>query len=420
MISTMRIAIVSDEETLGGAAVGATRLADGLIDAGHDVWRVLAASNDHKGGRWRAEVLPAMPRPLKALARLPAAASRLRAHVYPRLSLGHLEAALERIRPDVINVHNLHSARDRGLSLEHVARCARRAPTVWTLHDMWSFTGRCAHAKECTRYLTGCDASCPTPDEYPALEPARIAGEWQRRQRLLGGSLPLTAVCPSRWLTDLARRGLWRGRRVEHIPYGLPLGSYRVHPRAEARRALGLGVQGSIALAGAMSLSDPFKGIATLFGAIRRVRRPFTLLVMGSGAAPTDIPGVTVVNLGRVDSPIFQSLVFSAADLYVHPANQDNLPFIVLEAIACGTPVLATRVGGVPDAVRPDVTGWLVEPADPEALARGLDEALARVEQVDLRARCRAVAEAEYGQERQAARYVELFEELLRAGHTSS
>jgi len=90
------------------------------------------------------------------------------------------------------------------------------------------------------------------------------------------------------------------------------------------------------------------------------------------------------------------------------------LPNVVMEAIACGTPVVGFPVGGVPEMVNPGSTGWLMDEVSPEALARTLDVALDDLDRgVDLRERCRAQAEAEYDVSIQAKRYLELFRSLM-------
>src|SRR5262249_14187929 len=112
-----------------------------------------------------------------------------------------------------------------------------------------------------------------------------------------------------------------------------------------------------------------------------------------------------------------RALAYNAADLLVHPAPVDNLPNVVLEALACGTPVLGFRIGGVPEMVRPGQTGWLAQEVSAAALARGLDAALQDLAQgVDLRPSCRAVAEAEFDDAVQAQRYLQLFRSLLGPG----
>lgn len=408
----MRVVMLSDLEARGGAAIAANRLARGLAATGQDV-RFVTLVPDGNPSRpfvvW--SLAEATRQGDRIIRRLP---SRTAQHLLRRpLALRALRSALDQLRPDVINVHNLHGGWPLGWSVRHVAECARRAPTVWTLHDMWSFTGRCAYSGDCLRYVGGCDAACPTPSEAPALAPALIGAAWRERRSTFNEAPRLTAVAPSRWLAARAAEGLWRDHTVEVIPYGLPLATFAAHDRAAARQALGLDVAGPVLLAAAAQLDDPRKGVAALVESLRSVeRRPLTLLLMGAATPPAVSADVRVVALGLVNSPARQSLVYSAADLYVHSALADNLPNTIMESLACGTPTLAFDVGGVGELVRPGRTGWLVGEVSPAALARGIDAALAALDRDDLRGPCRAVAAAEYGDDLQATRYLGLFERL--------
>src|SRR5262249_14235139 len=118
-------------------------------------------------------------------------------------------------------------------------------------------------------------------------------------------------------------------------------------------------------------------------------------------------------HLGYVDNDRFLSLAYSAADLFVIPSLQDNLPNTVMEAMACGTPVVGFDVGGIRDMVRDGITGSLVASGDLEGLQRSI---VALLKSPDTRHKmseqARQIALAEYPLLRQAQRYSELYEEL--------
>lgn len=402
--------MLSDLEALGGAAIAASRLAAGLERAGHEVWRLVLQPALADGEAPRVRRLGARRAPERLASALPVVRRAVRGVV----ARSALRDALHELAPDVVNVHNIHYAvTTGGWSIEHVVECVRAAPTVWTLHDMWSFTGRCAYNGGCTAHLRGCRVTCPTPRQYPPLARWRIPGAWRAKRRLLAAPGALVGVAPSRWLASEAAASGWRGRRVEVIPYGLLLDEWRPHPQAAAREALQVPRGAPVVLLVASELDDPRKGIDLALEALRLVRaRPLTLLAMGAPPVRLDIPGIRVVNLGPISSVAVQTLAYSASDLLVHAAREDNLPNTVLEALACGAPVLAFRAGGLPDAVRPGETGWLAEEVSAVALARTLEDALRSPPTEALRASCRAVAEAEYDAALQATRYERLFSEL--------
>src|SRR5215471_3324424 len=196
----MHVVMLSDAETKGGAAIAASRLAEALHRLGHRVTRIvhLASGQDHSWSTLSMDFDSSLRRAARAMV-----PSQIR-KAFEIQSVRHrLNGALDILSPDVVNVHNLHgygATRRAGWSAGLVKVCANHAPTVWTLHDMWSFTGRCAYSYDCTKYLTGCDSTCPTPEEHPPLAPERIAQAWATRRLELRKNPSLVAVTPSNWL----------------------------------------------------------------------------------------------------------------------------------------------------------------------------------------------------------------------------
>ncbi|MEW6303178.1 MAG: glycosyltransferase [Verrucomicrobiota bacterium] len=423
----MKIALLSDWETQGGAAKATTRLAAGLAAAGHEVVRLIGCAGNGATGSGVRLLKPSHPMRHQFVRKcLPSTA---RTAWDQRTACSLLNDELAALKPDVINVHNLHAAAWLGWTPELVRVCGEHAPVVWTLHDMWSFTGRCAfntvrldYLAEpdknfgCTKFISGCNATCPTPHEYPSLVPERIAGAWEERRQLFESQKDLQGISPSRWLADEAKQGLWRERTIHVIPYDVPLDVFSPVKRELARKALGIHTTGPVLMLAAQNVDDKRKGGRELIEALKRVRqRPLTVLSLGTGALPLADEGIHYMPSGHIDHERTIALAFNASDVLVHPALADNLPNVVLEAMATGTPTVAFRVGGLPEMVRPGLTGWLAKEPTAESLVAALETALDDLaDGRDLRASCRAVAEAEYGMPQQAKRYVELFESVAR------
>jgi glycosyltransferase involved in cell wall biosynthesis len=241
-----------------------------------------------------------------------------------------------------------------------------------------------------------------------------IAGSWERRRDLFAACPALAAITPSRWLASQACAGLWANHRVEVIPYGIPTEIFRPLDRAYARRALGIPEGSPVLLLAAQYLTDRRKGAEILpqLGPLLK-QRPLTLVTMGHGTLTVPDEGIRVISLGWVDSVDKQVLVYNAADVLLHPAPVDNFPNVVLEALACGTPTVALPVGGLPELVRPNVSGWLADAPTSEALAQAVETALYEVRDGrDLRASCRFLAEDKFTLEAQAEKYITLAQEL--------
>lgn len=405
----MRILMLSDGEVRGGASTAAARMAQGLTRLGHEVLRVVRFPDAPQAGTghpWRTEVIETPPELVRGWLDEPSAAAR--EHVR-----AELDRIIERFRPQAISVHNLHGATRHGWSAELAGQCARAAPTVWTLHDLWSATGRCAYTGGCCLHLSGaCGEACPTWGEYPSCAPERIAAQLAEKRAVLARSPGLCAAAPSAWIAREAALGLWAGRRVEVLANGLDLDAFRPVDRAQARRALGLPEQGRVLLAASLLLDDPRKGTDLLLAALPWLEPGATLLLMGGGELEVPEGRVAVRRLGLLGSDADKVLAYSAADVLVHPARQDNLPNTVAEALACGTPVAGFSVGGVAEMLA-DGAGAAARETTPEALARAVGDVLGREPQA-ARMRCRELALARYALPVQAGRLAALLEELAQ------
>jgi glycosyltransferase involved in cell wall biosynthesis len=315
-----------------------------------------------------------------------------------------LRAVLEDLVPDVVNIHNVHGMR---WSADVLNAVPAQALPIWTLHDMWTLTGRCAYAFDCRQYLTACTATCPTPSEYPAFAPELIAAAHAERSRVLRRRPDAIAVAPSHWLAREAAGGLWHRHRVAHIPNGVPPGEYFPVPRAMARESLRLGLHDRVAVVVAERLGERRKGWHLLRAALARMQHPaLRLLLVGSGIPEGTLPFPhTATVLGNVGQADGMRLALCAADILVHPAPVDNLPNVVLEAMACGVPTVAFPVGGLSDLVRPGISGWLAQTVTAEGLAAALVEAFSTPPGACLDVACRELAVREYTPELQARRY---------------
>jgi glycosyltransferase involved in cell wall biosynthesis len=282
-----------------------------------------------------------------------------------------------------------------------------------TLHDMWAFTGHCSHSFECQRWRTGC-GRCPHLDTYPAVPRDATAIEWRLKQRTLG-STPMTVVSPSRWLADLASQSLLQRYPVIVIPNGLDTETYSPQPVPFARDVFGIPHDATVVMHGSANLADTAKGGGSVLEAVgmlpQAIRDRLHLLVMGDGQ-PTALrrANVPFTMTGYLSSDRLKALAYSCADVFVLPTLADNLPLMLQESMACGTPIIASSVGGVPELVRPGQTGYLVRPGD----AKDLRDQLARLLEhsnsaTAFRERCRRVAVAEYTIQKQVQRMLAIY-----------
>jgi glycosyltransferase involved in cell wall biosynthesis len=313
---------------------------------------------------------------------------------------------------DVINIHVMYGFVDYWTFLTAVPQ---HTPVVRTLHEMSFFTGGCHYDVGCGKYTKHCGA-CPRLGSHRERDLSRRI--WRRKRATLSTITPgrLHLVAPSRWLANEAQRSsLLQKFPVTVIPLALDTEVFRPRHRRGAREALGISPDALVVLFVASLISQPIKGFPLLAQALDGLGDLTNLLLVSMGR---DAAGVKVqiphLPLGHVANERLLSLVYSAADLFVIPSLYDNLPQTVLEATACGTPVVGFAIGGIPDMVRPGVTGLLVPAADVNALRNAIRALLQdpgrRAEMSD---NCRRIAVEEYALEVQARRYIDLYEMIL-------
>lgn len=428
MQPNFRVLHLSTSDVTGGAARCAYRLHRGLRRLGHDSRMLVSRRRSDDPAVLRFE------RPAGARAALRAALRRAwigRARAPMRAALA-ADAELFSDHRSVLgpwiprrvagnDIVHLHWVADFVDYASFFRTVPAVAPIVWTLHDMNPITGGCHYDHDCGRFRAHCGACPQLGSAYP-LDASREVwrGKHAALSRVPAGRLHL--VTPSRWLAgEVERSSLFGGRfPVAVIPYGVCTDTFAPRDSAAARDALGIPRGAKVVLFGANAMSDGRKGFATLARAIDRLSAlpGLHLLTAGKGRAAT-LP-IPHTHLGHIDDDRLLSLVYSAADAFVAPSTQDNLPAAVLEALACGVPVVAFRVGGVPEAVRPGHTGDLAAAHDADDLARCLERLLQDDgRRRELAANARRVAVEEYGLEQQAQRYVALYRSAVSLPETA-
>lgn len=408
----MNILHLSTEYNLGGSGRAAYRIHSSLLRRGHTS-RMLVSSL--VPGVPEAEpIWGSMPwRAADWLARKATEALSLQYLFLP--SSWHLLRHPWFLAADIVQLYNTHGGY---FSHSVLGVASRRKPLVWRLSDMWPLTGHCCYSYECDRWKTGC-GSCPLLNDEPALREDRTALLWRMKKRIYAGA-NVTLVAPSRWIARLAEQSPLVGHwPVRVIPNGLNLNVFRPIDRASARAVLGLPQDEDLVLFSSVETQAYRKGGTFVTAAVNalkgKTRKPFRLLVVGNGAGEWETAvKVPVTAITTVKDDHLLAILYSAADLFVHPALADNLPNGVLESLACGTPVVAFDVGGVEEAVRPMETGYLARHKDGDDLSAGIkclldDPDLRR----RLRARCREVAEAEYDMALQTQRFEALYETVI-------
>jgi glycosyltransferase involved in cell wall biosynthesis len=266
------------------------------------------------------------------------------------------------------------------------------------LHDAWLLTGHCAHSFDCERWLTGC-GSCPDLTIYPDIKRDSTHANWSHKRQIYARSR-VYVVTPSQWLMDIVRRSILAPGMVAArvIPNGINLEIFRLNDKTRVRARLGLPVDAHILVFAAHGIrNNLWKDYATLRSAMDHIAelpldRDVLFLAVGEDA-PSERNGRAEIRfIPYQQAPAALASYYQAADLCLYATHVDTFPTTVLESLGCGTPVIATAVGGIPEQIRgladsrlapvPDsrlngfapseATGVLVPPADARAFSQAV------------------------------------------------
>ncbi|MDH4152451.1 MAG: glycosyltransferase [Nitrospira sp.] len=454
----MRILQVNTADTGGGAETVAWQLMQGYRRAGHQSWMAVGKKNTESSDTYLIQHDPyrtAWSRWCGALAnRLiqlePSGKHNRRLYQLLALGLGQPSRAFQRWQgkedfefpgtaglegipselPDIVHCHNLHGSwlpDDGYFDLRALPGLSRRFPLVLTLHDAWMLSGHCAHSFDCERWRTGC-GTCPDLMIYPSIKRDATTFNWRRKQDIFAKS-KLFVATPSRWLMDKVSASMLNSGIVERrvIPNGVDLTLFMPAEQQAARADLGLPQHAKILLFAANGIRDNvWKDYRMLRNALSRMAAfmkgdPLLLLALGDEADTETVNSVTVQFIGYEQDPARVAKFYQAADLYVHAARVDTFPNTVIEAAACGTPVVATAVGGIPEQIDDGCSGLLVPAGDAESLAFHVgallrDEGRRRA----MSAEASRLAKDRFDLARQVQAYLEWYQEILMSSSPSN
>lgn len=317
---------------------------------------------------------------------------------------------------DVIHLHWINGG---FLSLKDVRKLLHLGkPVVWTLHDMWMLTGICHHAGACEHYRTVCK-DCPLlrfPFRYDLSN--RV---WKKKKEVLAGNRVSFVTC-SRWLREKSlQSALLKRQPVISIPNPIDTEVFRVTDKRQAREKMGLPPDKYLLLFGAERIDRPMKGIAYLIEALYALAEKVPQMrdrigVVIFGKSKTQLPEIPfqVHYTGYINGSEELVAMYNAADVYITPSLEDNLPNTVMEALACGVPVVGFCIGGIPEMVDHQVNGYMAKYKDSEDLMQGIYRVLFEADTPALSRQARQKVLDCYTEEKVAAAYLELYGQLCR------
>lgn len=420
----MRILIINTTAHTGGASIAAGRLMNALVANGHEVKLLVRDDQKH--------------------------INRLR-FVWERLELFYLNGfdykhvfaidhggcgtditSLPEFEwADVIHLHWINQAMMGLKDLERLlTRCKETGKRVaWTMHDLWPASSICHLTGDCTKWMTGC-GDCPQlrKNALTTILPCCGRGKKDLSARIFRKKAQIYAidkirfVACSQYLSESAQKApLLKGHTVTSIANPLDTEFFSpvetIEQRNELRRQLELPLKKRLILFVAFNINDNNKGFRFVEAAVSRLiqrnpdlRQKIAVVPVGKNASQyIDRFTCEVCPFEYVGEIEKMRNIYRASDLLVISSMMENLPNTIVEAKACGLPVVATEVGGIPQMIRHKIDGYLAHPQDSDDIAEGLQFVINHPEPSTLSAAARADAVDTYSEASVAKRYLELY-----------
>ncbi len=418
----MKIAVFSSFVIEGGAPIAAYRLHKGLRESGQDSHFVVKVKSV-VDPQVHPVVVPNLKkrREEKAFFLLEKQVNKfMRTELsntyfsvpYPTLVLTGAELLAS---ADVFNLHWI----SKFLSVESIAGLLNMGkPVVWTLHDQSPFTGGCHYSAGCEKFQENC-RDCPQLKNDDFQFPFRVL---KKKSRLWKQNL--TIVAPSRWLADSAQKSrVFRDFRIEVIPNSLETQAFTPTPKKQAKQELGLNPDAFSLLLGAYTGFEKRKGYPEMLEALRfclkdkrfnKMNQAGLIEILAFGPPQDDLDKffMDIRSFGYITDHTRLAKVYSAADGFLLPSREDNLPNTMLEAMACATPVLSFEIGGMPDMIEHGKTGFMAAAFDSQKFGAQILKLAFETDREGMGRACRSLIEKEFKLQDQAQKYLALFEDL--------
>lgn len=410
----MKVVILSNTDSGGGAAIAARRLNDALNNYGVQSKMLVLEKKSSKDNVLSITLTTFRRKLLKGFTYFEYLFQRkilLKDKSVAMFSTNEVGVDISKhpliLESDVINIHWINFG---FLSLRDIENLyALKKPIVWTLHDMWLFTGGCHYSGDCEQFKENCaNCSIVYMKKTPALQ-------WKKKE-LIFNKNKINIVAPSQWLVDASKKAsLTRNAHSICVPNTLDSSVFSNLSKKEACEKLSLDPSKKYILFSAANPNDVRKGFSYFVSAVETLKKEYDnhaqveLLVMGKEQKVFSSLALKVNNLGFISSEEKAALIYSAASVFVIPSLEDNLPNTIMEALSSGTPCVGFAIGGIQEMIKSGVNGYLAAPRNDKDLAKGIIEVLNSSNHLEQGARNWMIEK--YSNEVIAKQYLKVFNE---------
>lgn len=313
------------------------------------------------------------------------------------------------LKPDIVHLHWINAG---FLKIEDIVKI--KAPVVWSLHDMWAFTGGCHYDEGCGGFVQSCGKCKVLGSDKPFDLSSRI----YNRKRKSFSKFDIQFIALSNWLFNEAKKSsLLKDKIIHQIPNSIDTIKFAPFDKNQARKLLNLPSNKKLILFGAVSsTSDPRKGFIELTEALKLINTDNAELVVFGASRPEKENEfkLTTHFLGHLHDDVSLRILYSAADVMVVPSLQENLSNAIMESLACGTPVVGFDIGGNPDMIEHMLNGYLARAYDIKDLAYGISWVIEHPEPFVLKKMAREKVLDKFDSSVVAQQYISIYKKLIR------
>lgn len=315
---------------------------------------------------------------------------------------------IDEFKPDIIHLHNLH---DSYINLPMLFSYIKKhnVPTVWTLHDCWSFTGQCPYFTmvKCDKWKTGC-YGCPQYKAYPSSLYDNTKRMWRLKKKWFTGVKNMTIVTPSEWLAGLAKESYLKEYPIQVINNGIDLDVFKP-THSNFREQYGIPENKYIVL-GVSFAWGYRKGLDCFVEMAEKLGKQYQIVLVGTDDEIDKNLPKNIISIHRTQNQKGLAEIYSVADVFAMPTREENYPTVNMEAIACGTPVVTFETGGSLEMLD-DKTGIVVEANNIEATVKAIKD-ICEKKKCDDEEYIVAYSK-EFDMKKKFAEYIELYANVL-------
>lgn len=266
---------------------------------------------------------------------------------------------LERIKPDIVHIHNIHA---HNCNIEMLFNYIKenKIKVYWTFHDCWAFTGYCPYfdIAKCDKWKTGC-YGCPQRRQFSWFFD-RSAYLYNKKKSAIK-SVNLTIITPSEWLASLVKKSFFKDFPVKVINNGIDLNIFKP---TESNFRKKYALENKYIVLGVAFGWGERKGLDVFCELAKRLdKEKYTIVLVGTDDNVDKLMPKNIISIHRTANQTELAEIYTAADVFANPTREENYPTVNMESIACGTPVVTFKTGGSPECID-ETCGAVVEKND--------------------------------------------------------